>query len=108
MKPPLGLPIWGCAFVVALAAWFDSATATPPTYTQYQIQARTNFAVNPGGAYNIPADYFFSGEDIKVNDVRQVSFHISVAGSNDFQSVWFGQNGAGGIVYNSESGASLG
>lgn len=78
-----------------------------PHYAGFQLQARTNFASNPGGAYNVPGTYFFSGEDIRVNDARQVSFHLSVT-SGDFQSVWFGQNGVGGIVYNSANDAFLG
>lgn len=78
-----------------------------PHYVGYQLQARTNFAFNPGGSYNVPGTYFFSGEDIRVNNSRQVSFHLSVT-TGDFQSVWFGQNGAGGIVYNSANDAFLG
>jgi len=84
-----------------------SASATLPVFVGYQIQARTNFASNPGGAYNLPGTYFFSGEDIRVNDARQVSFHLSVT-TGAFQSVWFGQNGVGGIVYDSADDAFLG
>jgi hypothetical protein len=105
MKPGRRL----CASIVLtwIGAGGGMAGAAPPIYVGFQLQARTNFGVNPGGSYNVPPNYFFSGEDIKVNDARQVSFHLSVTGGNAFQSVWFGQNGAGGIVYNSANDAFL-
>ncbi len=94
--------------VLATSVWAATpARATLPNYVGYQIQARTNFASNPGGSYNVPGTYFFSGEDIRVNNSRQVSFHLGVT-TGDFQSVWFGQNGVGGIVYNSANDAFLG
>ncbi len=92
---------------VSLVCCTASVRAELPSYVGYQLQARMNFGVNPSGSYNVPPDYFFSGEDVKVNDARQVSFHLGVTGTNDFQSVWFGQNGVGGIVYNSVDGAFL-
>ncbi len=100
------LPHW--AALAICTAGVPASRAALPIHVGFQIQARTNFAVNPGGAYNIPPNYFFSNEDIKVNDFRQVSFHISVVGGADFQCVWFGQNGVGGIVYNSADFAFLG
>jgi len=89
----------------ALAALAAQSLAGAPGYT-FQIQARTNFASNPGGSFNVPGNWFFSGEDIQLNDARQVSFHLSVT-SGDFQSVWFGANGTGSVVYNSGTGGFL-
>ncbi len=87
------------------------AAAGVPTYTEYDLYARTNFAANPGGAFNLPGNYFFSGENIAVNDSRQVSFHMGVT-TGLFQSVWFGEPDGvggvdGGIVYNSVDDAFL-
>lgn len=83
--------------------------AALPVHTGFQLVARTNFASNPGGSFNVPGSWFFSGEDIRLNDARQVAFHLSVTGGT-FQSVWFGQaagagaTGTGGIVYSSNPG----
>src|SRR5215210_7526201 len=83
------------------------ALAALPSYPSHQIQARTNFAGNPGGAFNVPGGYFFSGEDIQLNDSGQVAFKLGVTNGNPFMSLWFGQGGSGGIVYNSPGGAFL-
>jgi len=90
---------------LAVLAATGSAFGGLPTYT-FQIQARCNFASNPGGTFNVPAGYFFSNEDIQINDTRQVSFHFN-ATTGLFQSVWFGQNGLGTVVYNSPDKAFL-
>lgn len=89
-----------------LASIADVSLAAVPTYSGFQLVARTNFASNPGGSFNVPGSWFFSGEDIKVNDNRQVAFRLSVT-SGTFQSVWFGQvtgagpTGTGTVVYSS-------
>lgn len=95
------------AVVAALAAWAAQVRGAVPNYTVFQIQARTNFGVNPGGAYNVPPDYFFSGEDIRVNDQRQVAFRLTVT-PGLFKSIWFGRAGVGGIVYNTVDDAFIG
>jgi len=93
-----------CAAIAVLAA-ASAVDAGLPTYT-FELQARTNFAVNPGGTFNVPPGYFFSNADIQVNDSRQVSFRLG-ATPGLFQSVWFGQNGLGGIAYNSPDDAFI-
>lgn len=91
---------------VLLCACASTASAAVPTYSGFQMLARTNFASNPGGAFNVPGSWFFSGEDIRLNDNRQVAFHLGVT-SGTFQSVWFGQvtgagpTGSGSVVYSS-------
>ncbi len=76
-----------------------------PTY-EFELQARTNFSVNPGSSWNIPANHFFSGEDIQLNDSRHISFHVSVTPS-DQPKVWFGDAATGGIVYTAAVDAFL-
>lgn len=90
---------------VVLLATAGSAFADAPTYT-LQIQARANFAQNPGGSFNIPGSWFFSNEDIQLNDSREVSLKLGVT-SGLFQSIWVGQNGAGSVVFNSVDDAFL-
>lgn len=92
----------------ALAALFGAAHAPAaiPTYSGFQMVARTNFASNPGGSFNVPGSWFFSGEDIRVSNNRDVAFRLSVT-SGTFQSVWAGKvlgtgpTGVGGVVYSS-------
>lgn len=88
-----------------LAAGAASA-ALPQSFT-YQTQARMNFASNPGGAFNVPGSWFFSGENIAINDLNNISFHISVT-SGDFHAVWFGGNGAGSVVHQGPNGSFFG
>lgn len=93
------------AVLLVLAA--SSTNAAIPTYSGFQMVARTNFASNPGGAFNVPGSWFFSGEDIRINNNRDVAFRLSVT-SGTFQSVWAGKvvagggpTGVGGVVYSS-------
>ncbi len=90
-----------------LAALSGSAFAGGvPAYSGFQMLARTNFASNPGGSFNVPGSWFFSGEDIRINNIRDVAFRLNVT-SGTFQSVWAGKvvgtgpTGVGGVVYSS-------
>lgn len=96
---------------LCILAGAANAAAGVPTYAQFDLYARTNFAANPGGAFRLPGNYFFSGENIALNDHRQVSFHLSVT-TGDFHSVWFGEPNEfdginGSIVYDSPDDAFL-
>lgn len=90
----------------ALASLAVPAAGAVPTYSGFQMVARTNFASNPGGSFNVPGSWFFSGEDIRINNHRDVAFRLSVT-SGTFQSVWAGKvvgtgpTGVGGVVYSS-------
>lgn len=83
-----------------------AAQAAVPNYSGFQMVARTNFASNPGASFNVPGSWFFSGEDIRINDSRKVAFRLTVT-SGTFQSVWTGAvvgngpTGVGGVVYSS-------
>lgn len=80
-----------------------AALAALPDY-EFQIYARTNFVLNPGGSFNIPGGYFFSGEDIAINDHRNISFRLSVT-PGEYKAVWFGDHETGQLVYFTEDGA---
>ena len=56
------------ASVTALLSITQGLAAAVPTYSTFVLYARTNFGSNPGGVFNVPGSWFFSGEDIKVND----------------------------------------
>ena len=99
------MPTVRFAIPVATAALAATTCADLPTYP-LELQARTNFATNPGGAFNIPGNYFFNSEDIRINNLRKVAFHLS-ATPGAFQSVWYGNAASGGIVYNSANDAFL-
>ena len=94
------------AFVDCGTSLAVPATGAVPTYSGFQMVARTNFASNPGGSFNVPGSWFFSGEDIRINNHRDVAFRLSVT-SGTFQSVWAGKvvgtgpTGVGGVVYSS-------
>lgn len=94
------------AVLCAVAGGAAGAFGGVPTYTAFQIQARTNFGVNPGGSFNVPPNWFFSGEDIQVNNAREVAFHLSVT-SGDFHALWFGGDGTGMTVRNTEIGGFM-
>ncbi|HVZ94644.1 MAG TPA: choice-of-anchor tandem repeat NxxGxxAF-containing protein [Phycisphaerales bacterium] len=89
------------------------AHAEMPASYSHLIYARQNFAANPGGAYNLPGNYFNSGDTPALNDLGQVTFKLSVT-TGAFQSIWFGEPNmggtaaVGGIVYNSANDAFLG
>ncbi len=92
---------------ILLATAHTQARGAVPTYSGFQMLARTNFASNPGGAFNVPGSWFFSGEDIRINKARQVAFRLTVT-SGTFMSVWAGQvvpgggpTGTGAVVYSS-------
>jgi hypothetical protein len=89
----------------ALVGLAGTAIAALPDY-DFQIYARTNFAVNPGGALNLPPNYFFSGEDIAINDHRNIAFRLTVT-TGKHKAVWYGNPENGGLAYFSEDDASL-
>jgi hypothetical protein len=81
-----------------------AANGGVPAYEEFQIQARSNFNQTIG-TYNLPASAFFSGPTIQLNDVLDVSFHLTVNPGGDSDSLWFGRNGGGQIVLLGPDGA---
>ncbi|MEM7228565.1 MAG: choice-of-anchor tandem repeat NxxGxxAF-containing protein [Planctomycetota bacterium] len=74
-----------------------------PTYSTFELQCRSNF----GSTFNLPPSTFFTNATPAINDSRQVAVQLSVVDASDVSGVWFGQNGAGSIVYTSPVGAAV-
>jgi len=79
-----------------------------PTYNEFELQARSNLCVNTGGAdvFNLPCDAFFNSSTPAINN-GQVAVQLGVLPNSEADGVWFGADGAGEIVFTSESGASV-
>ncbi|MBL8746518.1 MAG: hypothetical protein JNK58_09205 [Phycisphaerae bacterium] len=93
------------SFAVSLTWSALPAFATLPTSYTYQLQVRSNFAQNPGGAFNIPGSWFFNSNDAPgLNDQDQVSTRITVT-SGDFHALWFGGGGTGAVVHQGPLGS---
>lgn len=98
----------GVASALVSAACAGALAGGTPTYSTYTLHARTNFAFNPGGAYQVPGSWFFSGETIALNDGGDVAFRLSVT-SGDFYALWVSTStNLNHIAYQSPTGSSIG
>lgn len=90
-------------FLAAVVAGLLAAGAQAeiPTYNSIQLQARTNLLVNDAG-YNLPPGSSFNSISADIDAQGRVAFPVQVVpnGASSNPGVWFGGNGAGGIVYN--------
>lgn len=93
------------AVVVPHAIWPAVSLADVPTYTVFELQARSNFGVNPSGSYNLPPNVFFNSVTPALNNAGQVAFKVSPVGKA--QGVWFGAGGSGSIAYVSPNDAFI-
>ncbi len=91
---------WPWLGLLALA-W--PGLAQPPTYVDWQLQARSNFS----GAFNLPDGAFFSNITAQVNDLGQTTFNVGVLPGSAQKGVWFGAGGSGGLVYTSPDDAFI-
>lgn len=97
------------AFWIGMAwlAGVAPVAAGVPTYSTFNLYARMNFAFNPGGAYEVPGSWFFSGETIGLNDGGDVIFRLSVT-SGDFHALWVSTStNTDHIAYQSPNGSSI-
>jgi hypothetical protein len=83
------------------------AGADVPTYRTFELQARANFCVNPGGAFVTPCDVFFANGTPVLNDAGEYTIKLDVIGGTSSQGAWFGAKQAGTIGYTSSADASL-
>lgn len=86
-----------------LARSADLQAIPVPSYATFELEARNNFT----GAFNLPDGAFFSSSTIDVSDAREVAIKIGVLTGLDARAVWFGAEGAGGLVYTSPMGAFI-
>jgi hypothetical protein len=98
----------GIVLAAVLIAPAGAVAGSTPTYSSYTLHARTNFAFNPGGVYQVPGSWFFSGETIALNDGGDVAFRLSVT-SGDFYALWVSTStNLNHIAYQSPTGSTIG
>ena len=78
----------------------STATAAVPTYTQFQLQLRSNIV----DGFNVPANSSFNSGTVVMNDARQVAMRLLDVGGDFDGALWFGQDGVGSVVYTSPNG----
>lgn len=93
-----------CLTLAAIALAYSSphAQAVVPDHPQKQLQARTNLPIN-GSSFNLPEGSSFNSVTVDLNDNAQVSFKVQVLPGSNAMGVWFGGNGSGSIVCQSEN-----
>ncbi len=84
--------------IVLSKGLLNSATAQVPTYSTFELQARSNFSAN-GPSFNLPGDTFFGNATPAINDNAFVAFRCDVVAGSTGQSLWFGGGGNGALVY---------
>ncbi|MCB1605922.1 MAG: hypothetical protein KDI71_02950 [Xanthomonadales bacterium] len=89
---------------LALAALLltQAAAALVPDHAQKQLQARTNLPIN-GPSFNLPEGSSFNSVTVALNDNAEVAFKVQILPGTNAAGVWFGGNGSGGIVCQSEN-----
>ncbi|MDX2114574.1 MAG: hypothetical protein SFZ24_02990 [Planctomycetota bacterium] len=94
----------GLAATLAVSAGSAARADLPLSYS-YQLQARSNFASNPGGAFNLPGSWFYGSNDPPaLNDSGRVAVRVTVT-SGDFHALWTGASGAGSVVHQGPEGS---
>jgi len=89
------------AFVLA-----SNALAGAPSYENYELYLRGNFAANPGGAFNVPGGNFISNETVGLDNEANVSVRLSPSTFGG-PAVWAGDVASGGVVYSAVGGAVI-
>jgi hypothetical protein len=78
-----------------------AAFASVPTYTDFQLQARSNLCANPDeGVFNLACDHFFTNGTPVINNHGAWIVKLEVVGATNGQGILFGQQaGPTQIVY---------
>ncbi|MCP3903932.1 MAG: hypothetical protein GY715_09890 [Planctomycetes bacterium] len=72
-----------------------AATAGVPTYTDFEIQARSNIV----DGFNLPTGSSFNSSTPALNDAAEVAFKLIVVGDTGNAGLWVGSRGTGSVVY---------
>ena len=92
--------------LLLIAAWSGACPGQVPTYSTFELQARSNLCANPNeGTHNLPCNWSINSSTAVLNDSGQVA--IKVLGGDGTQGIWFGQGGSGVIKYNSPFDAGV-
>lgn len=94
-----------CAFAVAAAGLAKSSQAqTLPINYQVQLQVRADTG---GTAFNLPNGSTFNSVTANLNDLGKVAVKVNTVGLTVSPGLWFGGQGAGGLVYNANDNDAL-
>lgn len=79
------------------------AHAAVPTYTEFELQARSNLIVNDEG-WNLPPGSSFNSISASINNAGTVAFPVQLVPiegdlTNTGPGIWIGSNGSGGIAF---------
>ena len=97
-------PLYPSARLAVLAIMLPTAAlAAVPTYTQFELQARTNLIVNDDG-WNLPPGSSFNSISASINNEQTVAFPVQLVPiegnlSNTGPGLWVGSHGSGSIAF---------
>ena len=79
-----------------------------PQYEAPEIEARSNLLVNDEG-FNLPPGSSFNSIDPAIDDEGNVAFPVQIVPdeADGHPGVWFGTNGAGGLVWEGPGGGAI-
>ena len=88
------------ALALLLPAPFAGALAAVPTWSDIELQARSNLLVNDNG-WNLPPGSSFNSISAAINDTAQVAFTVGVVpgAGGSHPGLWTGASGSGALVY---------
>lgn len=88
------------ALALLLPAPLAGALAAVPTWSDIELQARTNLLVNDNG-WNLPPGSSFNSISAAINDASQVAFTVGVVpgAGGSHPGLWTGASGSGALVY---------
>lgn len=100
-----------CCTLACTVAAAPTTYAALPSYTEVELQARSNLLVNDNG-WNLPPGSSFNSISATINASAQVAFRVQVvpdAGDPGLSrpGVWLGAHGSGGLVYTGDIDASI-
>jgi hypothetical protein len=100
-----------CCTLACAVATVPTAYSALPSYTDVELQARSNLLVNDNG-WNLPPGSSFNSISASINASAQVAFRVQVvpdAGDPGLSrpGVWLGAHGIGGLVYTGDIDALI-
>jgi len=82
----------------------EAGAGTLPTSYGFELQARGNLAVNPGGSFNVPHGSTFGSTTVSMNNLGEVASKISTVGTILDFGIFYGPgDGTGGVVAQANS-----
>src|SRR5690606_14867325 len=85
----------------------DAGRAGLPAGWTFRLEARTNLAVNPSGAFNLPPDHFVQGPLLQLGASGQVAFTVPTT-PDGVRRAYVGRDRIGHLVDLAPAGAFVG